>query len=221
MFTGGCLFSSPKNWGISKSSNHLSHFFHCRAFADTRLDGQERKCASRSAKSFDTRPRTARIRSCRSSMSTNAHTTVNVFFMPTFYHNSVSASLPDWIGRKLSSFAKTTPTASLLLMERFVLAMDQIAFGHGAFLILHGAFSHRLWNIRPFNRLVLEMYRLVFQIDRRVSAPERPATGVMKRRPFVHTGEVKRRYWAECQSQQGKAITAQNGFWPRMRFVQL
>ena len=60
-------------------------------------------------------------------------------------------------------------------MERFVLAMDQIAFGHGAFLILHGAFSHRLWNIRPFNRLVLEMHRLdsqsdrlVFQIDRRV-----------------------------------------------------
>ena len=63
-----------------------------------------------------------------------------------------------------------------LLMERFVLAMDQIAFGHGAFLILHGAFSHRLWNIRPFNRLDSEMHRLdsrsdrlVFQIDRRVS----------------------------------------------------
>ena len=28
-------------------------------------------------------------------------------------------------------------------MERFVLAMDQIAFGHGAFLFLHGAFSLR------------------------------------------------------------------------------
>ena len=30
-------------------------------------------------------------------------------------------------------------------MERFVLAMDQIAFGHGAFLFLHGAFSLRSW----------------------------------------------------------------------------
>ena len=28
-------------------------------------------------------------------------------------------------------------------MERFVLAMDQIAFGHGAFLFLHGAISLR------------------------------------------------------------------------------
>ena len=38
---------------------------------------------------------------------------------------------------------KTAPKTSLLLMERFVLAMDQIAFGHGAFLFLHGAFSLR------------------------------------------------------------------------------
>ena len=94
------------------------------------------------------------------------------------------------------------PAPSFLLMERFVLAMDQIAFGHGAFLFLHGAISHRPWNIRRFTRLGLEMHRLDsrsdrldFQIDRRVSAPERPTTGVMKEQSFVHTGEVKPQYW--------------------------
>ena len=58
-------------------------------------------------------------------------------------------------------------------MERFVLAMDQIAFGHGAFLFLHGAISHRPWNTRRFNRLDSQSDRLVFQIDRRVLSPKR------------------------------------------------
>ena len=60
-------------------------------------------------------------------------------------------------------------------MERFVLAMDQIAFGHGAFLFLHGAISHRPWNTRRFNRLDSQSDRLVFQIDRRVLGVDRQA----------------------------------------------
>jgi hypothetical protein len=54
--------------------------------------------------------------------------------------------------------------------------------GYGAMVGCHGTISHQPWNIRPFNRLVLEMHRLdsqsdrlVFQIDRRVSGGDRPA----------------------------------------------
>ena len=63
-------------------------------------------------------------------------------------------------------------------MERFVLAMDQIAFGHGAFLFLHGAISHRPWNTRRFNRLDSQSDRRVLGVDRQANSRHSQDIGV-------------------------------------------
>ena len=101
----------------------------------------------------------------------------------------------------VNEFGEFSPTARYLFTES----------GNDGSPLQYGVLSLRSWNIRLFDRLVSEMHRLdsqsnrlVFQIDRLVSVPERPTTRSMEGMPFVYTGEVKPRYWGECQSQQGR-----------------
>ena len=58
------------------------------------------------------------------------------------------------------------------------------------------------------HRLNSRSDRLVFQTDRRVSVPERPITRSMEGKPFVHTGEVKPRYWAGQTPMLGRSPTS-------------
>ena len=93
----------------------------------------------------------------------------------------------------VNEFGEFSPTARYLFTES----------GNDGSPLQYGVLSLRSWNIRLFDRLVSEMHRLdsqsnrlVFQIDRLVSVPERPTTRSMEGMPFVYIGEVKPRYWA-------------------------
>ena len=51
-------------------------------------------------------------------MNRNAHATVDVFFMPTFYHNSGARHLPDGIGRGLLALSPPPRHAGIPLSPR-------------------------------------------------------------------------------------------------------
>ena len=83
----------------------------------------------------------------------------------------------------------------LLVMERFVLGMDRMAF-------LHGAFFRPPWSGCLFDSLVLEIHRLVSQSDRRVLLSKR-------RRTPAPLGEAKPLVGAHPHPRKGSQPTPQ------------
>jgi len=77
-------------------------------------------------------------------------------------------------------------TEGKTVMRRFVLVMRPMPFGHGAFLILHGAFWFWSWGVLPPHREAKSCAKLSKQISgsnrpTRLTRPTRPTSPSAKR----------------------------------------